>query len=196
MITLPEPSQRGTVTVEEALSRRRSTRTFSPETIGLERVGQLLWSAYGVTGPNGWRTTPSAMECYPLEISLVAANVSGLEAGLYSYDGSNHSLTPGVRGELLKPLFDTTFNQTSILESAAVLVISACYARSEPKFGDAARDYVHMEVGHAGQNVHLQAEALGLGTVVIAAFRPGDAAGVLRLPEGQTPVYLMPFGRQ
>jgi SagB-type dehydrogenase family enzyme len=134
------------------------------------------------------------MECYPLEISLLSARVDGLEPGLYYYDGANHSLAPGIRGDLRRTLFETTFNQTSILEAAGVLVISACYARSEPKLGESARDYVHMEVGHAGQNVQLQAEALGLGTVVIAAFRPGDAAAVLGLPEGQTPIYLMPFG--
>jgi len=196
MITLPEPSHGGSVTVEEALLRRRSIRNFVADQVEIGWVGQLLWSAYGVTGPNGWRTTPSAMECYPLEISLVSARVDGLQAGIYQYDGTNHVLTPGIRGDLRQALFDTTFNQTSILEAAGVLVISACYARSEPKLGESARDYVHMEVGHAGQNVHLQAEALGLGTVVIAAFRPGDAAAVLGLPEDQTPIYLMPFGRR
>jgi nitroreductase len=53
-----------------------------------------------------------------------------------------------------------------------------------------------MEVGHSGQNVHLEAEALSLGTVVIAAFRPQEAARALGLPDGQIPVYLMPVGRR
>ena len=196
MLTLPEPSFRGTVSVEEALRRRRSTRAFLPAPLAVDQVGQLLWSAYGVTHQRGWRTTPSARECYPLEIALVASQVDGLDSGLFYYNGVHHSLSKGLGGDLRQALFETTFNQASVKEAPAVLVISAVYTRAEPEFGDSARDFVHMEVGHSGQNVHLQAEALGCGTVVIAAFSPREAARVLGLPDGQNPVYLMPVGRR
>jgi len=54
---------------------------------------------------------------------------------------------------------------------------------------------VHMEVGHAGQNIHLQAETLGLGTVVIGAFDDSGVQAALGLQDNETPMYLMPVGR-
>jgi nitroreductase len=52
-----------------------------------------------------------------------------------------------------------------------------------------------MEVGHAAQNLFLQAEALGLATVVVGAFRDDEVAGVLQLPADVRPLALMPIGR-
>ena len=52
-----------------------------------------------------------------------------------------------------------------------------------------------MEVGHAAQNVCLQAVALGLGTVVIGAFKDDDIATIVSLPGNEHPVYLIPTGR-
>jgi SagB-type dehydrogenase family enzyme len=67
-------------------------------------------------------------------------------------------------------------------------------ARTERKYGRRAERYVHMEVGHAGQNLLLQATALGLGAVPVGAFNDDQVAKVLALPEGQAPLYLIPVG--
>ncbi|WP_176238287.1 nitroreductase family protein [Candidatus Hakubella thermalkaliphila] len=56
--------------------------------------------------------------------------------------------------------------------------------------------YVHMEPGHVGQNVHLQAVALGLGTVVMGAFRDDQVKEILNLPQDEQPLYIMPVGRK
>ena len=55
---------------------------------------------------------------------------------------------------------------------------------------------MHMEAGHAAQNVYLQAEALGLGTVVIGAFRGEPVKRVPGLPEDEEPLYIIPVGRK
>jgi hypothetical protein len=52
------------------------------------------------------------------------------------------------------------------------MVITAAYGRITGRYGERGIRYAHMEVGHVGQNLHLQAEALGSGTVVIGAFSP------------------------
>ncbi|GFP31416.1 hypothetical protein HKBW3C_02397 [Candidatus Hakubella thermalkaliphila] len=53
-----------------------------------------------------------------------------------------------------------------------------------------------MEPGHVGQNVHLQAVALGLGTVVMGAFRDDQVKEILNLPQDEQPLYIMPVGRK
>ena len=75
------------------------------------------------------------------------------------------------------------------------MIVTGIYERTREKFGESGPDYVHMDLGHAAQNVHIQAVSLNLGTVVIAAFRRDEVKKVLRLPEEETPLYLMPVGR-
>ncbi|NLT35803.1 MAG: hypothetical protein GXX83_07875 [Gaiellales bacterium] len=56
------------------------------------------------------------------------------------------------------------------------------------------RRYVHLEAGHAAQNVQLQAVALGLGSVPVGAFSDHRLAQLLRLLGCEAPLYLIPLG--
>jgi len=69
-------------------------------------------------------------------------------------------------------------------------------ARSAKKYGQRAQRYVDIEVGHAAENLFLQAEALGLGTVDVGAFDDEEVARVLQLPHDRQPLLLMPVGRK
>jgi nitroreductase len=51
-----------------------------------------------------------------------------------------------------------------------------------------------MEAGHAAQNVHLQAEALGLGSVAVGAFDDASVSKVLSLLKNLEPVYMVTVG--
>jgi nitroreductase len=51
-----------------------------------------------------------------------------------------------------------------------------------------------MEAGHAAQNVHLQAESLGLGSVAVGAFNDASISEVLSIPKKLEPVYLVTVG--
>jgi nitroreductase len=53
-----------------------------------------------------------------------------------------------------------------------------------------------MEAGHAGQNLYLQAEALGLATVAVGAFVDQAVSDALETPETWHPLYLFPIGQQ
>jgi SagB-type dehydrogenase family enzyme len=195
VIDLPPPRLRSSMSVEEALRQRRSVREYSDEPLSLAELGQLLWSAYGVTSPEGYRTAPSAKALYPLEIYAAVGRVEALEPGIYRYPAIRHALERVASGDRREGLFQATFGQDAVRAGVACLAFTARYERGRAEFGEAGRDFVHMDLGHAGQNVHLQAEALGLGTVVIAAFRPNEVAQVLESPAGEVPVYLMPVGR-
>jgi hypothetical protein len=72
-IALPKPSVAGTVSLEEAIERRRSLRSFGPAPLPVGTIGQLLWAGQGVTSPDGKRAAPSAGALYPLELYAVTA---------------------------------------------------------------------------------------------------------------------------
>lgn len=196
IIKLPPPQLIGTRTLEQLLAQRRSVRTYSAAPISLNEVGQMLWAAQGITHSRGLRTAPSAGALYPLELYVVAGAVDGLDAGIYHYLPREHSLVQTAAGERREALVAAALGQKSLQEAAAVIAIAAIQERTRVKYGERAERYVHMEVGHAGQNMFLQAEALGLGTVVIGAFHDEAVAAALGLPAGTRPLSLMPLGHR
>ncbi len=69
--SLPQPDTHGNMPLDEAISRRRSSRSFSPKPLPLTLIGQLLWAGQGITSPDGKRTAPSAGGLYPIELYVV-----------------------------------------------------------------------------------------------------------------------------
>jgi SagB-type dehydrogenase family enzyme len=194
-VALPRPSRAGAVSVEQALALRRSVRAFAPEALPLAAVSQLLWAAQGVTGPDGLRTAPSAGALYPLEVHLVAGAVSELRSGVYRYDPGRHRLVLESEGDARVRVARAALSQDWIAEAPAIVVLAAVHERTARKYGERAPRFVHMEVGHAAQNVCLQAVALGLGTTMVGAFRDEELAGVLGLAKHEQPLALLPIGK-
>ncbi len=194
-VNLSRPRTKGPVSLEESIARRRSVRTYEPGPLTEEEVSQLLWAAQGITGDNGFRAAPSGGATYPLETYLIAGNVTGIEAGLYHYVPDSHSLSLVKEGDLRAELSEAALGQPCIRDSAAVVVLTAIYGRTTDRYGDRGKMYVHMDVGHAAENLLLQAAALGLGGVPVGAFRTRTIAGMLGFSEAESPLYLLPFGR-
>ncbi|MBW2267254.1 MAG: SagB/ThcOx family dehydrogenase [Deltaproteobacteria bacterium] len=194
-VELPEPRRNSGVSVESALARRRSTRDFSAEPVPLASLSQLLWAAQGITAPDGLRTAPSAGALYPLEIYLVIGVAKGLRSGVYHYDPRRHRLLPHVNGDVRSALAKAALEQEWVAEAPALLILAAVHRRTARKYGRRAPRYVYMEVGHAAQNIYLQAVALDLGTVMVGAFRNRELERVLRLPADVEAVGVMPVGK-
>ena len=195
-IKLPEPRCKSDVSLEWCLEARRSIRSYRDLPLDLAQVAQLLWAAQGMTAPGGLRTAPSAGALYPLETYLVAGRVDGIPAGVYRYVAASHELAPGARGDARRGLARAALDQSAVADAPASIVFSAVYRRTTKKYGQRGVRYVHMEVGHAGENVCLQAAALGLGTVTIGAFHDGEVKRVLQLPGEEEPLYILPVGRK
>jgi SagB-type dehydrogenase family enzyme len=194
-IMLPNATHTSDTAVERALQQRRSIRTYQDQALTLAEVGQLLWAAQGITDPAGLRTAPSAGALYPLEFYLVAGEVDDLAAGVYRYDPPAHELVPVAAGDKRAALMEVALGQEAVQDAPAVIVIAGIYERTTGKYGERGIRYVHMEVGAAAQNVYLQAESLGLGTVFIGAFQDEQVKEVLGLDDAEEPLALLPVGR-
>jgi SagB-type dehydrogenase family enzyme len=79
-------------------------------------------------------------------------------------------------------------------EAPLLIVITGEYARSNAKYGPRGVVYTHIEAGHVGQNVFLQAEALGLKAAIVGAFQKEDVVKALRIPAAHEPLLIMPVG--
>ncbi len=195
-IKLPEPGQKGDMSVEEALLQRRSIREYIEAPLTISEVSQLLWSAQGITAEWGARTAPSAGALYPLEVYLVAGNVDGLTSGIYKYQPQGHELVIVIDGDLRAELSQAALSQLSVKEGAIDIVIAGVYEKTTKKYDDRGIRYVHMEAGHAAQNIYLQATALNLGTVTVGAFDDEQVKQVMGMPENESPLYIMPVGKK
>ena len=210
IIKLPSPQLKGKVPVEEAIAKRRSVRRYRTEPLTLSRLSQILWSAQGITGVGKLRAAPSAGATYPLEIFVVvgkqaiiviasgakqSTNREELQAGIYHYEVDSHSLSLHKLGDLRLDLARAALDQGFIAEVPVDIVICAIYSRTSYTCGRRGERYVHMEVGHVGENIHLQAIALGLATVEIGAFDDKEVRKVLNLEEQIKTLYIMPIGK-
>ncbi len=194
-IELPEPRHDSAISIEQSLLHRRSTRSYTEEAVTLQEVSQLLWAAQGITDPKGFRTAPSAGALYPLEVYVAAGNVQNLTTAVYKYAPDKHMLVRVADGDKRAELADAALSQRCVKEGAVVLVITAVYDRTTVKYGNRGIRYVHIEAGHAAQNVCLQATALGLGIVTVGAFHDEEVTSLLNLPEDEQPLYIIPAGR-
>jgi SagB-type dehydrogenase family enzyme len=195
-LRLPAPRLKSNNSLEESLHQRRSVREFSPAPLSLEEVSQLLWSAQGITSDDGGRTAPSAGGLYPLEIYLFAGKVVDLVPAIYKYSPSGHEIALINNQDLREALSQAALGQSPVKNGAIDIVFTAFFARTTPRYGDRGIRYVHMEAGHAAQNVCLQAAALDLAAVTIGAFEDTQVVSLLGLPEEETPLYIIPVGHK
>jgi len=186
--------------------KRRSVRRYRNEPLELSQLSQILWSAQGITGTGGFRAAPSAGATYPLEIfvfvgkqGVIASEakqaLEELPAGIYHYEVDSHSLSLHKPADLRPALARATLDQEFIIDAPVDIVICALYHRTSYRYGRRGERYVHIEVGHVGENIHLQAVALGLATVEVGAFHDEEVRKVLGVEEQIKPLYIMPLGK-
>ena len=188
IITLPEPDKSGSMSLEEAITVRRSRRHFLPKPLTIEQIGQLVWAAQGQDSGSRYRTTPSAGATYPLELFVIT------DKGMFRYLPDKHSLEKLTDRDLRASLTSAAWEQEFIRAAPLTLVFAARFSRTTARYDKRGIRYVYMEAGHAAQNVHLQAEALGLGSVAVGAFDDAAISTVLSLPDKFEPLYMVVVG--
>jgi SagB-type dehydrogenase family enzyme len=198
VVRLPKPVWQGGIGVGEALNERRSTRIFTGQGITISDVSLLLWASSGKTEDGATaatRTIPSAGGIYPIRIYLLVKEVESLQQGVYRYDYKDHTVTLVKPGDLSKALSRAAIGQAFVRIAPACIIISARPEWTRRVYGNRGTiRYVHMDAGHAAQNIYLVAASLALGTVEIGAFIDEKVKAVLDLEEDEVPLLILPVG--
>jgi len=182
--------------LEVLLSKRRSIRDYADSPLTRDEVLKLLWAGQGITGPMGERTAPSAGAFYPLRVYLVVGNVEDMAPGIYKYQPDGEKLRRVKEGDMRADLAAAAYDQRWVEEGAIDIVIAAVYEETMGRYGGKAVRYVHLEAGHAAQNICLEATALGLGLVTVGAFDDAAVADLVGLSPEENPLYIIPVGRK
>ena len=99
------------------------------------------------------RTSPSAGATFPLEVALLVTGAPEPADGIYRYHPQEYRLELRATGDRRGPLHDAALGRPSTGEAPVVMVISGVVSRTARCYGTRAKRYVHMETGHAAQNV-------------------------------------------
>jgi SagB-type dehydrogenase family enzyme len=199
LMNLPQPRMDGKVSLEMAIENRRTIRSFSPVPLSAAQCSQLLWSAQGVTSTKergAKRAAPSAGALYPMDVYTIVGKggIEGTEGGIYHYEPEGHSLSKVRDGDMREEVAGASLGQTWMARAPINLVITAEYSRCTVKYGERGIRYAMIEAGHIGQNIFLQAEALGLKAGIVSAFRDQEVIRIMRIPPAHEPLLIMPVG--
>jgi len=194
---LPQVTTRGRVSVEEAIGQRRTVRGYASKALALDHLSQLLWACQGITGQSGFkRAAPSAGALYPMDVYAVTGTdvLRPIEGGVYHYNPLGHTLSLVVKGDLRRTVARAALSQMWIAAAPVSVVISAEYDRVSVKYGERGVRYAMIEAGHIGQNLFLQAEALGLKAGIVGAFSDREIIRAMGIPSSHQPLLIMPIG--
>jgi len=195
-IFLLKPETSSGLPLHQALSQRRSVRSFSPEEVGWKDISQILWAADGISRPeSGKRTAPSPMATYPTTIYL--AN----REGIYRFDPQQMKLTLIAGGDHRSRLSD----QKSVQAAPLSLIVVSDTGRlrqtmdqrwkGNPENEKLSLHFCAIEAGAIAQNIYLEATSLGLATVLVGGFNRKEIEELLHL-KGETVFLVMPIGHE
>jgi len=197
-IKLPLPKQVETMSVDEAIRRRRSIRAFSRKPMTMEQLSYLLWASTGIQRKESgyeFRTVPSAGALYPIETYLIANNVQGLQKALYHYSIKSHLLEELKSGDFSIAVARAALEEEMFLGAAAIFVWTAIFDRSKWKYRQRAYRYVYLDAGHIAQNLALSATSLGLGSCQVGAFYDDEVNKIVGVDgEEESVIYLSVVG--
>lgn len=202
-VFLPPPGLLNSVSLQEALLQRRTTRAYKPEPIKIDHLSTLLFWTTGLihfhqhshlpytiesaplkisAGDSARRSYPSPGALFPSEIYIATLIPSDkLPRAIYHYNALQHSLevaSPEIGNLLDHPPYEF------IRTAAHILLISFRGRVLKEKYGSLAYKFSLLEPGHILQNAYLISTVLGLG---ISALGTGNQAAdqILQFDPGE-----------
>ncbi len=201
---IPLPSSypsAGDINLRTAIDRRESVRSYASGPLTLEEIAFLLWSTQGVKkafrGYYTLRTVPSAGARHALETYVLVNRVEGLTGGLYRYLALEHQLCEETTEiGIADRVAEACVGQPQITASAVSFIWTAVAYRMTWRYGERGYRYLHLDAGHACQNLYLAGQAVGCGTCAIAAFHDDALNALLGIDgEEEFAVYVATVGK-
>jgi SagB-type dehydrogenase family enzyme len=179
--SLPKPYAE-TVSLHEALRKRRSIRRYTPRPLTIDQLSYLLWATAGIQRSEGdfhFRPAPSAGALYPIETYIVVNNVEGLTKGIYHYATRPHALEELKSGDFARDIVRATMGQRMHADAPVTFIWTAIFQRSKFRYHERAYRYIHLDAGHIAQNLALAAVGLGLGSCQVGAYFDDEVNGLI-----------------
>ncbi len=202
LIDLPEPTHwRIKIGLAEAISRRRSRRSFSNVPLSVDELSFLLWATQGIRkkldSGHAYRVVPSAGCRHALETYIAAFRVDELDKAIYRYLPLNHHLLKvAVHADLEDKMTKAALDQPFAGNCAATFVWTTVPYRMEWRYAEASYKVIALDAGHVCQNLYLACEALGCGTCAVAAYDQELTDALLCVDgEDEFTVYMSPVGK-
>jgi SagB-type dehydrogenase family enzyme len=176
----------------EALGRRATVRTFSPEPVTAAAFGSLLrvlgslgpgTSGLGGAQPPPKYAYPSAGSLYPVQayVTVGAGRVDGVPAGAYYYHPVRHRLSLVTADAITEAAAHAWVNRGAFRSSAFTISLIADLDAITPMYGVRARDYSLVEAGAMCQLLMTAAADLGLGLCPVGEMDFDRVRGHYRL---------------
>jgi SagB-type dehydrogenase family enzyme len=184
--------------IADALTKRKSIRSFSSQPVTQGELSFLLWAATGIQRREQgyeFRTAPSAGALYPIETYIVINNVESLDNGLYHYNIEKHALEELKLGDFGQELAQAALGQEVVVAAPLVFIWTAIFERSKWKYRQRAYRYVYLDAGIIGQNLALSATSIGLGSCQIGAFFDDEVNQIVGVDgKAESAIYLSVAG--
>lgn len=172
VMALPPFEKNSPFPLDQVLLDRKTSRAYDPDRpLSREELSRLFWAADGANRPDGKRTAPSAVGKYPVDV------LAALPGGVYRYEPKDHRL---VRMHPVD-IRDKIPGQDGF-KKAAMQVLYVINKETVPR---GRIDFADLEIGCIGQNLFLEAAALGLGSCIYANVRYDEVTKALGLKDNQ-----------
>lgn len=189
IIQLSAPKLTGSVSLEQALARRRSVDEFTGKSLSFTQIGQLAWAGQGITEPEkGLRTAPSTGAIYPINLYFVTQD------GLFVYHPDEHSLEEVISQDLRQRLTAAAPDSDVVANAPCSIIVAGSVRKAAAKRGNKAERFMLLQAGHIAQNMQLQAVSLELGSVTVSAFDTNQVRKTCKLPASLEPLYIICVG--
>lgn len=198
-IILPPPDDRPGMTLEEAIQKRRSVRTYAGGSLALAELSRLLFFTGGINAERfgvKLRAAPSAGALYPIETYLAVHRVMDLRPGVYHYNVADHALAllrdADVRGDVVRQ----GLMQDFLGACNVVIYFTVILQRLRWRYQERSYRYALLEAGHLAQNLYLAATSLGMGVCAVGAFLDDEVNAMLGVDgEHEAAVYMLSVGK-
>lgn len=183
-VPLPPAQKTGGMPLMEAFQLRKSQRSFSSKELTSQQLSNLLWAAYGINRPEGFRTVPAAKNWYEYDIYVLKSD------GWFLYEVSKHTLLKMGNEDLR--IYGGT--QDFVKAAPVILVYVADFGRMNDTTDELRKFFSAVDVGYISQNVYLWCASEGLATIILGQVDKIKVREVLKLKPDQQVILSQPIG--